>query len=86
MLAYSRIAAAAVIRHKVWPAAFSAIKGVYKVEDEEEQIPGYFDASAVSMKEVVIARHDQEANAGIDVYHNDCLAIRNSTIHKPQDC
>ncbi|WP_425568544.1 DUF4249 domain-containing protein [Pontibacter saemangeumensis] len=65
----------------------SQLKGnVYNVENPDEQVIGYFDASAVSMKQIVIARENiTEANVGEYVYPDDCRTIRNATTRLPEN-
>lgn len=63
----------------------SQLKGnIYNVNNPEEQVIGYFDASSVSKKEVVIFRKDiHEPNVKEYVYPDDCRTISNSTTRKP---
>ncbi|WP_179223014.1 DUF4249 domain-containing protein [Pontibacter ummariensis] len=64
----------------------SQLKGnIYNVENEDEQVIGFFDASAVSKKEIIINRKNiKEMNVGEYVYPDDCREIRNATTRKPE--
>lgn len=56
------------------------------MDDEEEQVIGYFDASAVSVKEVTVLGADiTEYPVRPYVYPDDYRTIENSTTRQPQD-
>ncbi|MHA6249574.1 DUF4249 domain-containing protein [Pontibacter sp. CAU 1760] len=69
----------------VFDAPPSQLKGnIYNISDKEEQVIGYFDASAVSKKELTILRQDiQEPNSPEYVYPDDCRTINNATTRQP---
>jgi len=62
------------------------IKGnMFNVNDKDEQVLGLFNASAVSVKEVVIASHDIDYPVSTFIFADDCLVIPGATIERPVD-
>ncbi|GAB3534516.1 hypothetical protein GCM10027443_21780 [Pontibacter brevis] len=60
------------------------VKGnMFNVEDEEEQVIGFFDASAVSMKEVIIQAEDIQYPVPPFQWPDDCRTIPGATTGVP---
>lgn len=64
----------------------SALTGnIFNVQDEDEQVIGIFDASAVSAKEITIERKNIPYTMEEFVYNDDCRLLPNATTEEPQD-
>ncbi|WP_242928787.1 DUF4249 domain-containing protein [Pontibacter vulgaris] len=62
------------------------IKGnLFNINDENERVIGFFDASAASMKEIVINRSDIYFSFGHLVYPDDCRLMKGATDIRPSD-
>ena len=61
------------------------VKGnIVNIQDEAEQVIGFFDVSGVSVKEVTILLRDIDYPVATYTFHDDCRLLRGATTTKPE--
>jgi len=62
------------------------LKGnIFNINDSEDQVLGFFEAAAASVKEIVVTRSDVPYDIPFFDYPDDCQTLPNSTTSRPID-